>query len=144
MSATHATLIERLRARPGFRLTAQRRAVAEALEAGDHLSAEQVFEAARRALPEISLATVYNTLNELVALGEVQEVALGAARRYGARVHDRHHHLVCDSCGAVLDVEPSGPVPDLPRAERHGFEVRDVEVTYRGTCPACLARRSTS
>ncbi len=145
MSTEHTPLLERLRARPGFRMTAQRRAVAEALDGEQqHLSAEQVHEAARRSLPEIGLATVYNTLKELVGLGEVQEVSLGHARRYGAGVHHAHHHLVCDSCGTILDVMPDGVAPELPQSERHGFEIRSAEVTYRGTCPDCIARRSTS
>ena len=70
-------LLERLRIR-GWRLTPQRRVVAEVLH-GDHVhfSAETVHGLAQQRLPEISLATVYNTLNELVALGELQEVAAG-------------------------------------------------------------------
>ena len=59
----------------GWRLSPQRRVVAEVL-VGDHvhLTAEQVHERARERLPEISRATVYNTLNEIVAMGEVAEV----------------------------------------------------------------------
>ena len=57
----------------------QRRVIAEAM-GGDHvhLTAERVLERARRRLPEVSLATVYNTLNELVSMGEVQQVDAGA------------------------------------------------------------------
>lgn len=139
MTTDPAPLLERLRSRPAFRVTAQRRAVAEALDAGGHLSAEQVHAAARRSLPEISLATVYNALHDLVALGEVQEVAAGAARRYGADVHRPHHHLVCDACGTIVDVEPRGDAPPLPATQRHGFRVREAEITYRGTCPTCAA-----
>jgi Fe2+ or Zn2+ uptake regulation protein len=134
-------LIDRLRSR-NWRLTPQRRAVAEAL-VGDHvhLTADQVLTAARLIVPEVSQATVYNTLNEFVALGEVQEVRVaGAASRYDPNVGDRHHHLVCRTCNSVFDVRPAGvDALTLRRDERHGFKVEDVDVTFWGTCAACAA-----
>jgi Fur family ferric uptake transcriptional regulator len=135
-------LLERLRDR-GWRLTAQRRVVAEVLD-GDHvhLTADEVHARAARRLPEISRATVYNTLGELVTLGEVLEVSTdGRARRYDPNAHRAHQHLVCSSCGTIRDVHPTGdPVAALPSQERFGFVISDVEVTYRGLCPVCAAR----
>ena len=89
--------------------------------------------------PEISRATVYNTLGELVSLGEVIEVATdGRAKRYDPNAHHPHHHLICSNCGTIRDVHPTGdPLADLPAEERFGFTVSQVEVTYRGLCGAC-------
>ena len=134
-----ATLLDRLRER-GWRLTSQRRAVAEVLTGEHvHLTADEVHEAARRALPELSLATVYNTLNELVAMGEVREVrALPGPARYDPNNTVAHHHLVCVHCGLLFDVNP--PDADrlrLPRGQRHGFDIDTVSVTFEGRCPAC-------
>jgi Fur family transcriptional regulator, stress-responsive regulator len=135
-------LLERLRER-GWRMTAQRRVVAEVL-VGDHvhLTADEVHARAAERLPEISRATVYNTLGDLVTLGEVMEVATdGRAKRYDPNAHRPHHHLVCSLCGTIRDVHPVGdPVTDLPATERFGFVVSDVEVTYRGLCPVCSTR----
>ncbi|AJE83689.1 putative Fur family transcriptional regulator [Streptomyces albus] len=132
-------LLERLRAQ-GWRLTAQRRVVAEVLD-GDHvhLTAEEVHARAAERLPEISRATVYNTLGELVGLGEVLEVATdGRAKRYDPNAHHPHHHLVCSGCGTVRDVHPTGdPLAELPPRERYGFRVAEAEVIYRGLCPSC-------
>ncbi|MFF8642783.1 MULTISPECIES: Fur family transcriptional regulator [unclassified Streptomyces] len=132
-------LLERLRGR-GWRLTAQRRVVAEVLN-GDHvhLTADEVLARATDRLPEISRATVYNTLGELVSLGEVLEVATdGRAKRYDPNAHRPHQHLICSDCGAIRDVHPTGdPLSALPDSERFGFTVSDVEVTYRGHCPDC-------
>lgn len=132
-----ASLLQRLRNR-GLRLTAQRRVVAEVLEGEHvHLTAEQVFERAAARLPEISRATVYNTLNQMHALGEVREITLNAGpKRYDPNSVQRHQHLVCDRCGTVKDVVPRGQIA-LPPAQRHGFSVRDLEVTFRGLCPVC-------
>lgn len=121
-------------------MTAQRRVVAEVLD-GDHvhLTADEVHARAVDRLPEISRATVYNTLGEMVMLGEVIEVSTDRrAKRYDPNAHRPHHHLVCARCGTIRDVHPLGdPLADLPTTERFGFAISDVEVTYRGTCPNC-------
>ncbi|MDU0258296.1 Fur family transcriptional regulator [Streptomyces sp. PU10] len=134
-------LLERLRER-GWRLTAQRRVVVEVLD-GDHvhLTADEVHARAARRLPEISRATVYNTLRELVHRGEVLEVSTdGRAKRYDPNAHRPHHHLLCSRCGSMRDVRPTGdPLRDLPPSQSFGFTVSEVEVTYRGICPDCAA-----
>ncbi|WP_042421942.1 Fur family transcriptional regulator [Streptacidiphilus anmyonensis] len=134
-------LLARLRAR-SWRLTAQRRVVAQVLD-GDHVhfTADEIHARAAALLPEISRATVYNTLGELVALGEVVEVSTdGRAKRYDPNAHHAHQHLVCESCGTIRDVHPLGdPLAGLPAAERYGFTVSGVAVTYRGLCPDCAA-----
>ncbi|MFD3543172.1 Fur family transcriptional regulator [Streptomyces sp. NPDC058662] len=134
-------LLERLRGR-GWRMTSQRRVVAEAL-GGEHvhLTADEVHARAAQALPEISRATVYNTLGELVLLGEVVELAAhGRAKRYDPNAHRPHHHLVCSGCGLIRDVHPTGdPMTGLDARERFGFTVSEVEVVYRGLCPACAS-----
>ncbi len=108
-------LLERLRGR-GWRMTAQRRVVAEVLD-GDHvhLTADEVHARAVTRLPEISRATVYNTLGELVSLGEVLEVSTDRrAKRYDPNAHRPHHHLVCARCGAIRDVHPVGQSAGRP------------------------------
>jgi Fur family transcriptional regulator, stress-responsive regulator len=121
----------------GWRLTAQRRVIAETLT-GDHLhlTADEVLAAARDRLPEVGRATVYATLRELVELGELTEMTTDrGAVRYDPNVAAPHHHLVCAGCGEVLDV-PS-ELPTLAAEHRHGFEIDAVEVTFRGRCPSC-------
>ncbi len=134
-------LLTRLRTRD-WRLSAQRRAVAQVL-VGEHvhLTAEQVHDLARERLPEISRATVYNTLNELVAMGELLEVDVAdGPKRYDPNVVERHDHLVCEGCQAIRDVPRAGPPPEIAERARGGFLVTGVEITYRGLCPACARR----
>ncbi|HZG06829.1 MAG TPA: Fur family transcriptional regulator [Streptomyces sp.] len=134
-------LLQRLRDR-GWRLTAQRRVVAEVLD-GEHVhyTADEVHARAVEKLPEISRATVYNTLGELVSIGEVIEVSTdGRAKRYDPNAHHSHQHLVCSRCGVIRDVRPSGdPLALLPEEERFGFALSEATVTYRGICPSCAA-----
>ncbi|MGW9134826.1 Fur family transcriptional regulator [Streptomyces sp. NPDC055681] len=132
-------LLERLRGRD-WRMTSQRRVVAEVLDGEHvHLTADEVHARAVQRLPEISRATVYNALGELVALGEVVEFSTdGRAKRYDPNAQHPHQHLVCSSCGIIRDVHPTGnPLTDLPAEERFGFTVSKVEVTYRGLCASC-------
>ncbi len=143
-TAARQDLADRLRRR-GWRLTAQRRVVADVL-AGEHvhLSADAVYSAAKRLLPEISLATVYNTLNQLVAMGEVLEISAGdGPKRYDPNATTAHHHLYCVECGALRDVQPEGTEGlVLANAQQHGFELLDVDVVFRGRCPACRTARA--
>lgn len=133
----------RLRHR-GWRLTAQRRVIAEALTGEHlHLTADEVLERSREALPEVSRATVYNTLHELVGMGELLEMtATDGRRRYDPNVEERHHHLVCVDCGQMLDVHADDP--NLSDDQRHGFELLDVQVTFRARCPDCSHARAVS
>jgi Fur family ferric uptake transcriptional regulator len=135
------TLMERLRER-GWRVTAQRRAVAEAIAAGNlHLSADEVHHRARQAIPEISLATVYNTLNELVAMGELLKVQVASGPvRYDPNTATDHHHLVCTECDTLYDVFPTGVEGvALSADEQRGFIIDQVDITFRGRCPSCAA-----
>lgn len=126
-------------------MTAQRRVVAEVLDGEHvHLTADEVLARATARLPEVSRATVYNTLSELVSLGEVTEVTTdGRAKRYDPNAHRPHQHLVCSGCGTIRDVHPGGdPLGDLPSSERFGFALSGVEMTYRGLCPDCAVARA--
>jgi Fur family transcriptional regulator, stress-responsive regulator len=123
-------------------VTPQRRVVAEVLSGEHvHLTAEAVHAAAQEKLPEISLATVYNTLNELVAMGEVLEVSAGSGpKRYDPNVMMAHHHLVCTSCGTLRDVLPDAASLEMLNAgDLHGFVLTGVEIVFQGVCPNCAA-----
>jgi Fe2+ or Zn2+ uptake regulation protein len=73
-------------------------------------------------------------------MGELLEITHADGRkRYDPNVEERHHHLVCVDCGRILDVRADDPV--LASGQRHGFELLDAEVTFRGRCPDCTAGR---
>lgn len=133
-----APLLDRLRDR-GYRLTAQRRVVAQVLEGDNiHLSADEVHQRAAVLLPEISRATVYSTLQQIADLGELRELSFnGQAKRYDPNVEPAHHHLVCDRCGSVCDVAHGVAAPDLVDADRHGMTVARAEIVYHGVCARC-------
>ena len=132
---------ERLASR-GFRLTPQREHVYSVLlRERDHPTAEQVFMRAKKGMPEISMATVYNCLDALVKCRLVREVNLDRmARRYCPNMLD-HHHFYCDECGGTYDIDllPDAPQPAVPVP--NGFKPNRYEITIRGSCPRCNTRK---
>ena len=125
----------------GVPLTVQRRAIlAELRRHDDHPTAESIYEAVAPDLDGLSRATVYRTLETLVELDLAARIAHpGAALRYDPKAW-RHHHLVCEGCGAVLDVElPGLELPPLPKSSAAGFVVRDWSVQFTGRCASCTA-----
>ena len=130
-------LCAQLRAR-GRRVTPQRRAIIRVLQENDsHPTAEQVFARVRRVMPDLSPATVYNTLHELAEIDTLLELDLGLGeRRYDTNTA-AHDHLVCLGCGRVEDVPHDRDASVLPPEHAHGFQVVDCNVVYRGYCPAC-------
>src|SRR5580692_2100846 len=90
----------------GFRFTPQRRCVYDVLlHKRDHPTADEVFIRAKRAMPEISHATVYNCLDALVKCGLVRLVQIDrGATRFCPNMHE-HCHFYCDACDRVYDVD---------------------------------------
>jgi len=120
-------------------ITKQRQAVLQVIrDSEEHLTANEVFDHARRLLPGISFATVYNSLRFLKQEGLIGEVRFGTdAMRYDRKLH-RHDHAICNACGKLIDLEL--PIPDelLKKGERLSkFKVDSIEVVLRGSCPEC-------
>ena len=123
------------------RETRQKRALAEVLDETEAFrSAQDLFADLRARGHAVGLTTVYNQLRALAETGEVDTLRTGDGetlyRRCGTEHH--HHHLVCRSCGATIEVEG----PEVERwadrvAGRHGF----VDITHTieivGTCSNC-------
>jgi Fur family peroxide stress response transcriptional regulator len=132
--AQHDRLSARLTT-SGFRFTPQREHVyAVLLQKRDHPTAEEVFIRAKRDMPDISMATVYNCLDALVQCGLARQVTVerGAAR-FCPNMQE-HCHFYCDSCQSVFDIAlPGDAGVHLPK----GFRAERFDVTIHGQCPAC-------
>lgn len=123
----------------GAPYTVQRHAIWEALsQRRDHPTADTIYDAVSGGVPGLSRTTVYRTLETLVQIGLATRISHpGAAVRYDPKT-TRHHHLICDDCGAVVDLESAQldalPFPDL---DAGGFRVRDFSVSFAGLCTHC-------
>lgn len=120
----------------GLRFTAQRQEVfAVILEKRDHPTAEEVFIRAKRRMPEISMATVYNCLDALVKCGLVRHVILdGGAAHYCPNMA-AHCHFRCEVCGRIYDVALA--TKDMATHLPPGFHLNHSEITLSGQCPHC-------
>ncbi len=123
----------------GPHLTPQREVVLRVIrERDDHPTASDVFEAARKGLPTISYATVYNSLRYLKEEGLVREIKFGdSASRYDG-VIERHDHAICTKCGKLVDFDLT-EVADLMRAaaRKSRFKPESIHMTLMGLCPEC-------
>ena len=124
----------------GFRFTPQRQQVYDVLlQKRDHPTADEVFIRAKKQMPEISHATVYNCLDALVKSGLIRQVTLDrGATRFCPNMHE-HCHFYCDECDAVFDVDlPPGAhaAVALPR----GFRARHFDIAIHGLCAACAKK----
>ncbi len=122
-----------------LRATSGRLAVLRALEAAPHSPAETVFDLISGDLPGTSPQAVYMVLNDLTRVGLIRRFEpAGSAALYERRIGDNHHHLVCDSCGMVQDVDcVVGQAPCLTPSGGGTFHVREAEVTFWGLCDRC-------
>ncbi|MSU46210.1 MAG: transcriptional repressor [Lacunisphaera sp.] len=129
----HAALSERLKA-CDVRPTPQRKVVLKViLEKRDHPTADEIFARVKSSMPTISLATVYNCLETLVACGLIRQVHLERApTRYCPNLH-AHAHFHDDTTGQVHDIDlPTDTMKQLHGLLPTGFDANSVELTFRG------------
>jgi Fur family transcriptional regulator, stress-responsive regulator len=131
-------LTDLFRAR-GLRVTPQRQAIFGLLQDdASHPTVEALYDHARADMPTISLKTVYQTVHDLEALGELHVLDLGTGSlRVDPNVENDHHHLVCTSCGQVRDVHVELEDLRVPARVRRDFTVDEIQVIFRGHCETC-------
>ena len=124
----------------GLQVTAQRLAVLRAVSGQPHITADAVAEVVRTEIGAISLQSVYDALALLVSEGLIRRIQpSGSPARFEDRVGDNHHHLICRTCGRVVDVDCAvGAAPCLTAIDDRGYEIDEAEVAYWGRCPDCL------
>jgi Fe2+ or Zn2+ uptake regulation protein len=129
----------------GRKITPQRRVILEVL-VGDksHPTVDEIYQRVLSVMPDVSRTTVYNTLRELIALGELVEVQglSEGASRYDTDT-GRHHHLFCVHCHALIDIDHDFEGLILPPEDASGYQILRQQVTFYGICPDCQAKSQT-
>jgi Fe2+ or Zn2+ uptake regulation protein len=131
-------VLQKMRQR-GLKLTPQRRAIVERLRADHgHPDADDVYRQVAASLPDVSRTTVYNTLRELVDLGELIPVERSGpgGTRYDTNP-EPHHHLLCIHCRRLVDIRRKFGELKLTSGERAGYRIVSRQVTFYGCCPDC-------
>jgi len=124
----------------GYRLTPQRQLILNALQqSDDHISAEDIHAQVCAKYPQVNISTVYRTLELLKNLSLVTETDLGSGRfRYHPAAKGHHHHLICERCGATINVDESLLLP-LKRTllMEYGFKANISHLAIFGRCANC-------
>lgn len=129
----------------GLKVTPQRQAVFEVLYDNHvHPTAEAVHAEITKTMPMVSLRTVYQTLNDLTAMGELGHIHVGTGSTRFDPNTELHHHLVCDECGKVVDVPVDYPDVTVPVGADDGFTVLRTEIVFRGRCATCSTQPNTN
>jgi len=138
-------IIDRLKEK-GYRMTPQRQMILSAIASShDHISAEEIYAQAAAKYPDVNISTVYRTLELLKKLDMVYEIDLGEGRiRYHAEESGHHHHLVCQECGTVIDIDEAtlSSLRDILMRDYH-FQAELRHVGVFGTCEDCRKKKST-
>ncbi|MDF2536063.1 MAG: transcriptional repressor [Bacillales bacterium] len=125
----------------GVRMTPQRYAILEYLSSTQlHPTADDIFKALEVNFPSMSVATVYNNLRVFKDTGLVNELNYGdASSRFDFATHD-HYHILCQSCGKIVDFQYPG-LDSVENVAAHltGFRVATHRLEIYGECPDCLA-----
>lgn len=132
----------------GYKLTPQRRAIVDTIvdSEGKHLTAEEIYDEVKKNCPEIGLATVYRTILLLEEIGIVSRLHLNDGCSRYELVHSderhRHHHLVCNICNSVIEVEDD-LLEELEEniEENYNFKIVDHSVKFYGVCSKCQHKK---
>jgi Fur family peroxide stress response transcriptional regulator len=131
----------------GLPVTVQRRRIFEALcDRTDHPMPDQVYAAVRDTLPGVSRTTVYRVLNTLVRVGMLAKACSpSAASRVDPRT-SRHHHLVCQRCDRLFDVDEEAVEHRIrpPDVRRQGFAIQGYSIYFTGLCAACQKKATAA
>lgn len=122
----------------GCRISSQRKAIIDHLASSkSHPSARQIFQEVRNKHPDLSLATVYNTLGVLTRLGQIKVMQFDAEDNRYEPTMSPHINLICTSCGSIEDLRQSVAVRVENILEESGFTVLDSRLEYYGLCARC-------
>jgi Fur family ferric uptake transcriptional regulator len=124
----------------GYRLTPQRMMIVAAIEGSDHhISAEEIYSQIKIQYPHMNISTIYRTLELLEGLGLVTNTDMGEGRvRYHSADKGHHHHLVCQKCGAIIDLDEAVLFPLKETLKREcNFEADLRHLAIFGHCRKC-------
>jgi len=123
----------------GVRITPQRHAILEYLiETMSHPTADDIYKALEHKFPNMSVATVYNNLRVFRESGLVRELTYGDNASRFDFVTTKHYHIICESCGKIVDFHYPG-LDEVEHLAAHvtGFKVNSHRLEVYGTCPDC-------
>ena len=126
----------------GYKLTPQRKVILDILHhTNAHLTADDIYLKVKNRMPGVNRSTVYRTLELLESLKLVVKSELGISHVYHHSEEGRHHHLVCRSCGRVVDCDDNILLPlESKLSKEYGFTADLHHHVIQGVCGRCLGK----
>ena len=105
----------------------------------DHLTAEEVYDIARKSISNISLGTVYRNLNQLTELQKIWKIKTFDGKDHYDKLHIKHNHFICLKCNKIFDILEISNIEhkNIP----DDFEIVNYDITYSGYCNECKKGR---
>lgn len=136
--------LKRILKEKGYKLTPQRRSILDEIikNEGSHLTTEEIYDLVKVNCPEIGLATVYRTVQLLEEMGVLYKLDLDdGCSRYELCDEDeshQHHHLICQNCGKVIEVE-GDLLEELEQGieKKYNFKIKNHSLKFYGICDNC-------
>ncbi len=131
----------------GLKSTSQRGTILSIfVDAGQHVSAEELYARVKKTQPGIGYATVYRTLKlfALAGIAEERRFADGYTRYEYKAAEGHHDHLICTRCGDIVEFE-NERIEALQQdvAKRNGFRVESHKLEIYGLCSACQKKKKS-
>ncbi len=141
----HLTKYEALIAKGGSKLTKQRKQILSVMleHAQEHFSADSLYALVASVDDSIGIATVYRTLELFEKLNMIRNVKI---KNDGANYYDLidlddehhiHHHLICQQCNKIIEIDDELEHYEQYIFEKYGFQVQDHDLTFYGVCSSC-------
>ena len=128
----------------GLKLTPQRRLIIEILSRDrSHPSVDEIYQQVLVTMPEVSRTTVYNTIREMTALGEIVEVQdFGDGGARYDTCAEPHHHFFCQACRSLFDLKTDLNLPEKYPEPLEGARIVRQQLTVYGVCPRCIKKEN--
>ena len=123
-----------------LKVTPQRTAIIEEIEAAGHIDVEKLYEILRMSFPSISLATVYKNVSQMYELGLLDVIKVPDHKLQYEISKEPHIHLACNTCGAVIDMDKCINELMLSAESESGYELNHSTVVLNGVCPECQTK----
>jgi len=120
-----------------LKATPQRLAMLESINSYGHINIDSLYEDIKKKFSSISLATVYKNINAMTKNLLLQEVKLPNEKSVYEIIKEDHSHLLCNSCGDVMDIQVETKNIKDDIANKYDFDVSKSDVVLSGTCKNC-------
>ena len=120
-----------------LKATPQRLEITNALYTNGHISIENLYDVMLKKFNSISLATIYKNINLMLEASFIQEVKIPNEKSVYELTKDTHSHIICDSCGEIMDIELDLNAVVSNAAQTSNYKINKSDLILSGTCKNC-------